>query len=100
MPEEIKVYGPEQPKGRTIMKQKGLTLSKLAGALGIYQLSLDYELKTYLGLNENGFYASHVENWEDGDFVTFIPWVQIYEILGMVEVGTTGEFMEGGAEFN
>ena len=96
----IQVYGPEQPKGRAIMKQKGLTLSKLVGAVGIYQLSLNYELKTYLGINEKGFYASHVENWKDGDFVTFIPWVQIYEILGKVEVGTTMEFVEGGAEFN
>ena len=100
MPEEIKVYGVEQPRGRAILKQKGLTFDELAGALYIYQLSVNYELQTILGINESGFYGSHAPDWEEGSFVTFIPWVQIYEILGMVEVGTTGEFMEGGAEFN
>ena len=82
------------------MKQKGLTFDKLVEALNIYQLSHNRELKTLFGMNESGFYGSFIEDWEEGDFITFIPWIQIYEILGMVEVGTTEEFIEGGVEFN
>ena len=96
---EMQVYGPTQPKGLAIMKQKDLTLHELTDAIYIFQ-SNHYKLEVYLGIDEAGFYGSQNEDWENADFITFIPWVQIYEMLGKAERGTTGEFMEGGAKFN
>ena len=95
----IKLYGLAQSEGQAIMKQKNLTMDELSEAVGIFQL-YNYKLSTFLGINERGFYGSYIEDWKKGDVITFIPWVQIYEILGMVEKGTTEEFMEGGAHNN
>ena len=93
------IYSPLQLEGQAILKQKNLTLDELTHAISIFQLC-NYELKIFLGIDETGFYGSDKEDWEDVDYLTFIPWVQIYEMLGKVEAGSTEEFMEGGAEYN
>ena len=93
------LYGLGEPEGQAMMRRKNLTDEELATAISIFQ-RYNYELKSLLGIDEDGFYGSHTEDWREADFITIIPWVQIYEILGKVEVGTTVEFVEGGAEFN
>ena len=94
----IQTHSPLDPEGQAIMEQKKLTLKELSYALAVFQESA-YELKVFLGIDEKGFYGS--EDWMEADGpITFIPWVQIYEILGMVEAGSTEEFMEGGTEYN
>ena len=95
----MEIYSPTQPEGQAIMKQKNLTFDELSAALFVFQ-QYNYELKIFLGIDETGFYGSEKEDWEDVDYLTFIPWVQIYEILGKVGAGSTEEFMEGGAEYN
>ena len=99
MLEGLQIYAPTESVGQSIMYKKGMTIDKLSEALSIFQLS-NYELKTLLGIDEKGFYGSHTEDWEEAEFVTFIPWIQIYELLGKVQPGSTEEFMEGGGEFN
>ena len=99
MDEEIQIYPSDHPKGQAILRQKRLTLNELAVALYIFE-SVNSELKNLFGLDKEGFYGSYAEDWEEGDHVIFIPWVQIYEILGRVKEGTTREFMESGGEFN
>ena len=94
-----KIFSPGEAKGQAIMKRKKITLEELIHALAVFQENT-HELKTIFGIAEKGFYGSSVEDCEEGDPITFIPWVQIYEILGIVEVGTTEEFIEGGAEYN
>ena len=99
MPEGIKIYVPGEPEGKPFLSGKNLTLDKLVEAITVYQ-SVNYELKTLLGIDEEGFYGSHAEDWESSEYITFIPWVQIYEMLGMVEANTTREFIEGGGKLD
>ena len=59
-----------------------------------------------LGINKNGFFFSEHEDWQPSDLqtskeaVNFIPWIQIHEILGNVEKGSTSIFIENKCQLN
>ena len=92
----------ESPKGQAELAKHGLTSSDLATAIVRFQNAERVHVGTLIGVNEHGFFGSTREGWLPDQQNTFtkpllsIPWVQIFELLGRVPAGTTGEFLEGG----
>lgn len=59
---------------------------------------------TLIGVNKDGFFGSTREGWRPDQPDAYaepllnIPWVQIFEYLGRVPDGTTGEFLRSGGK--
>ncbi len=101
-PAGMTVHLVESPEGQAELAKRGLTTHDLATAIAAFQKTERVRVGTLIGVNEHGFFGSTAEGWRPDQPDAFaepllnVPWVQIFELLGRVPSGTTGEFLEGG----
>lgn len=101
-PGGMTVHLVESPQGQAALAKRGLTTQDLARAIVAFQNAEGVRVGTLIGVNEHGFFGSTREGWRPEQPDAFaepllnIPWVQVFELLGRVPAGTTGEFLDSG----
>lgn len=56
----------------------------------------DVEIKQALGLSTQGFFGTTLMDWDAeslDECLHFVPWVQIYELLGRIPLGSTQDYL-------
>ncbi len=98
------VHRIDSPAGQVELVRRGLTTRDLATAIAEFQRREEVFVGTLIGVNKDGFFGSTREGWRPDQPDAFaeplvsIPWVQIFEYLGRVADGTTGEFLRTGGK--
>ncbi|MBI4968192.1 MAG: hypothetical protein HZC25_08760 [Rhodospirillales bacterium] len=99
---EYTVHHIESPAGQATLAARGLTTHDLARAVAEFQKRENVHVGTLIGISQDGFFGSTREGWQPDQPDAFaeplvtIPWVQVLELLGRVQDGTTGEFLSSG----
>ena len=89
-------------EAEALLTERGLTRPDLDHALAELQRTQGIQIRTIVGINEDGVFGSHREGWHpdlpDACAEPFIPvlWLQVLELLGRVPKGSTAKFLENG----
>jgi hypothetical protein len=107
MNQGITVHHITSAEGQAVLAAQKLSLTDMAKAIAAYQAAEKVQVATPIGVSrEQGFFYSTEPGWrpdQPGAFVKqigFIPWVQIHEILGNMQSGTTGSFLDSDGNRN
>ena len=99
-PAGMTVHFIESPEAQAELEKRGLTAQDIVTAIDRFQRAEGTVVRTWIGINEHGFFGSTREGWRPDQSDAFaepiqnIPWVQILELLGRVPAGTTQEFLD------
>lgn len=94
-------------EGRLILIRKQMTSSQLADAINKYQADEKVEVALVIGIHEeHGVFYTPDPSW-DADApdaldkpIGFIPWVQVFELLGRLPEGSTDAFLSINGTIN
>jgi hypothetical protein len=94
-------------EGRRILSRKRITREQLAHAIARYQAEERVTVGILIGVHEqHGLFYTPDPNW-DADApdaldapIGFIPWVQVYELLGQLPEGSTSAFLGNNGNVN
>lgn len=94
-------------EGRLILSRKQMTTSQLADAIDKYQAEEKVVVGLVIGIHEqHGVFYTPDPDWDadapdalDGP-IGFIPWVQIFELLGRLPQGCTSDFLSINGTIN
>jgi hypothetical protein len=87
------------PEAEALLAERGLTRADLDRSLAELQRTQGIQIRTIVGINDDGVFGSHREGWHpDACAEPFIPllWLQVLELLGRVPRGSTAKFLADG----
>lgn len=97
----------DSDEGRLILSRKQMTSSQLAYAINKYQAEEKVEVALVIGVHEeHGVFYTSDPDW-DADAhdaldkpIGFLPWVQVFELLGRLPEGSTRDFLSTNGTIN
>jgi hypothetical protein len=96
------LHAPDSPEAEALLTERGLTRRDLDHALAELERSEGIQVRTMVGINDDGVFGSRREGWHpnlpDACGEPFIPvlWLKILELLGRVPKGSTARFIQDG----
>lgn len=102
MCKQHRIYCEESAEFSLLLASHKLTSDSMRRALNVYQGRGNGPVRIGIGLSELGFHYSPNPEWtpELDDEVIIVPWVQLYEALGLAPAGTMSDFLAAGATFH
>ena len=106
-PEGLTIQPLDSGKGRRILARKRITRGQLAHAIARYQAEERVTVGVLIGVHEqHGVFDTPDPDWNadapdalDAP-IGFIPWVQVYELLGQLPEGSTEAFLGNNGNVN
>ena len=89
-------------EAEALLSERGLTRADLDRALAELQRTEGIQIRTIVGINDDGVFGSRREGWQpdlpDACAEPFIPLLRLHvlELLGRVPKGSTAKFLEDG----
>jgi hypothetical protein len=90
------------PEAEAVLAEIGITRADLDRALAALERSEGIQVRSIVGVNHDGVFASTREGWRpdppDACREPFIPllWLKILELLGRAPQGSTARFLKDG----
>jgi hypothetical protein len=105
--EGLTIQPVDSGKGRRILGRKRITREQLAHAIARYQAEERVTISILIGIHEqHGVFYTPDPDWNadapdalDAP-IGFIPWVQVYELLGQLPEGSTEAFLGNNGNVN
>jgi hypothetical protein len=97
-----RLHPPGSAEAEALLSERGLTRADLDRALAELQRTEGIQVRTIVGINDDGVFGSRREGWRsdlpDACAEPFIPvlWLHVLELLGRVPKGSTARFREDG----
>jgi hypothetical protein len=97
-----RLYPPNSPEAGALLAEQGLGPADLERALEHLKRAEGTEVRTIVGLNEDGVFGTGREGWRpdlpDACREPFIPllWLKVHELLGRAPEGSTARFVQDG----
>jgi hypothetical protein len=97
-----RLYPPDSPEAGSLLAEQGLSPADLDRALAHLERNEGAVVRTIVGINEDGVFATSREGWRpdlpDACREPFIPllWLKVHELLGHVPEGSTTRFLQDG----
>jgi len=92
----------DSSEAEALLSERGLARPDLDRALAELARTEGIQVRTIVGINEDGVFGSRREGWRadlpDAHAEPFIPllWLQVLEFLGWVPRGSTARFIHDG----
>jgi hypothetical protein len=106
-PKGLTIQPLDSDEGRSILDRKRITASQLAHALARYQTKERVTVGVVIGVHEqHGVFYTPDSDWHADALdaldapIGFIPWVQVYELLGQLPEGSTSTFLSNNGNVN
>lgn len=106
-PEGLIIQPVDSGEGRRILGRKRITREQLAHAIARYQAEEQITVGVLIGIHEqHGVFYTTDPDWQaqapdalDAP-IGFIPWVQVYELLGQLPEGSASAFLGNNGNVN
>jgi hypothetical protein len=90
------------PEAEAVLAEVGVTRAELDRAFAALERSEGVRVRSIVGINHDAVFGSTREGWQadlpDACKEPFVPllWLQILELLGRVQQGSTARFLKDG----
>lgn len=106
-PKGLIIQPVDSDEGRRILGRKRITREQLAHAIARYQTEERVTVQILIGVHEqHGVFYTPDPDWHAdapdalNAPIGFIPWVQVYELLGQLPEGSTEAFLGNNGNVN
>jgi hypothetical protein len=95
-PKTYRLHAIDSPEAEAVLAKQGITRARLEHALAGLARAGEAEVRTIIGINDDGVFGTSREGWARdlpdafSEPVIALPWSRMRELLGRAEEGRSG----------